>query len=126
MQFMCKRLALKLHPNYLTTHQLHAIIAISKRVMCNWVEFVNGQIHEELAMKKKARRVSTLLCVHYLSLTIQYCMKVSKVNLERQGLHISLVIVFEDYSVHQGPKEVVIQQGERVKALKSENQGGRN
>jgi hypothetical protein len=80
MQFMCKRLALKLHPTYLTTHQLHNIIAISKGVMCNWAEFVNGQIHEELAMKKKARKVSTLLCGHYLSLTIQYCMKVSKVN----------------------------------------------
>jgi hypothetical protein len=53
-------------------------------------------------------------------------MKVSKVNLERQGLHMYLAIALEDYSVHQGPKEVVVQQGERVKALKSENQGGKN
>ncbi len=37
-----------------------------------------------------------------------------------------LAIALEDYSVHQGPKEVVVQQGERVKALKSENQGGKN
>ncbi len=100
MQFMCKKRAFKLHPTYLTTHQLHAIIAISKGVMCNCVEFVNGWIHEELAMKKKARKVSTLLWGHYLSLTIQYCMKVSKVNLERKGLHMSLAIALEDYSIH--------------------------
>jgi hypothetical protein len=53
-------------------------------------------------------------------------MKVSKVNLERQGLHMSLTIALEDYSIHQGPKKVVVQQGKRVKALRSENQGGRN
>jgi hypothetical protein len=64
------------------------------------VEFVNGWIHEELTMKKKARKVSTLLWGHYLSLTIQYCMKVSKVNLERKGLHMSLAIALEDYSIH--------------------------
>jgi hypothetical protein len=113
MQFMCKRLALKLHPTYLTTHQLYAIIVIHKGVMCNWAEFVNGRIHEELAMRKRAKKVSTLLCG--LSLTIQYCMKVSKVNSERQGLHMSLPIALEDYSVHQGPNKVVVQQGERVK-----------
>jgi hypothetical protein len=66
-------------------------------------------------MRKRAKKVSTLLCGHYLSLTIQYCMKVSKVNLERQGLHMSLPIALEDYSVHQGPSKVVVQQGKRVK-----------
>jgi hypothetical protein len=72
------------------------------------VEFVNGQIHEELAMRKKARKVCTLLCGHYLSLTIQYCMKVSTMNLEKQGLHMSSTIALEDYSIHQGPREVVV------------------
>lgn len=39
---------------------------------------------------------------------------------------MSSAIALEDYSIHQGPKEVVVQQGERVKALRNENQGGRN
>jgi NACalpha-BTF3-like transcription factor len=39
---------------------------------------------------------------------------------------MSLAIALEDYSLHQGPKEVVVQHGERVKALRSENQGGKN
>jgi hypothetical protein len=52
---MCKRLALKLHPTYLALQQLYAIIT-SKGVMCNWAEFVNGQIHEELDVRKRQER----------------------------------------------------------------------
>jgi uncharacterized membrane protein (Fun14 family) len=62
------------------------VITTSKGVMCNWAKFVNGQIHEELAVKKKVGKVNILLCGHYLSLVIQYCTKASKVNPEKTRL----------------------------------------
>ncbi len=36
------------------------------------------------------------------------------------------IIALEDCLVHQSPKELVVQQGERVEALRSENQGEHN
>ncbi len=52
MQFVCKKLALKLHPTYLATRQLHVVITTNKRFICNWVKFVNGLIHEEYHEKE--------------------------------------------------------------------------
>jgi hypothetical protein len=132
MGFVCKKLALKLHPTYLATRQLHMVITISQRVMCNWARFVNGLIHEELAMKKKARKVNTFLCGHYISFIVQYCMKTSKANLKKTMFTNVLnslrqkTIALEDCLVHQSPKELVVQQGERVEALRGENQKERN
>ncbi len=100
--------------------------------MCNWAKFVNGLIHEELAVKKKVGKVNTLLCGHYLSLVIQYCMKASKVNPKKTrlanvpGSSRQKTIALEDCLVHLSLKELVVQQGTRVEALKGENQGGSN
>jgi hypothetical protein len=108
------------------------VIITSKRVMCNWGKFVNGLIHEEFAMKKKARKVNTFLCGHYISLIIQYCMKTSKANSKNTMFTNVLnslrqkTIALEDCLVHQNPKELVVQQEERVKALRGENQGEHN
>jgi hypothetical protein len=99
--------------------------------MCNWAKFVNGRIHEEeLALKKKAGKVSTFFCGHYLTLVIQYCMKASKVNPKKIRLanvrNNSRTIALEDCSIHQSPKELVTQQRKRVEALRRENQRGSN
>jgi hypothetical protein len=87
MRFVCKKLALKLHPTYLATRQLHVVITINKRVICNWVKFVNGLIHEELAMKKKVWKVNTFLCGHYISIIVQYCMKTSKAYFKKDNVY---------------------------------------
>ncbi len=128
MRFVCKKLALKLHLTYLATYQLHVVIITSKKVICNWVKFVNGLIHEELAMKKKARKVNTFFGGHYISLIIQYCMKTSKAN-SKNTMFTNILnslrqktIALEDCLVHQSPKELVFQQEERVEALRGENQ----
>jgi hypothetical protein len=87
MRFVCKKLALKLHPTYLATRQLHVVITTNKRFICNWVKFVNGLIHEELAMKKKVWKVNTFLCGHYISLIVQYCMKTSKTYFGKNNVY---------------------------------------
>jgi hypothetical protein len=47
---------LKLHPTYVTIRQLQEVVATHKGLMFNWVEFVYGQIHEELVLKRRPGR----------------------------------------------------------------------
>ncbi len=56
VHFFSKRLALKLHPTYVTIRQLQEVVATHKGLMFNWVEFVYGQIHEELVLKRRPGR----------------------------------------------------------------------
>jgi hypothetical protein len=78
MKFFSKRLTLKLHPTYLTSKQLQVVVATHKGLMFNWVEFVYGQIHEELVLEKKVEKVVTFLCDHYFSIIIQHCLKIPR------------------------------------------------
>jgi len=85
MKFFNKQLTLKLHPTYLATKQLQAIVVTHKGLMFNWVDFVNGWIHDELMLKKKVKKVASFLYGHYFSIIIQRCLKIlEKSNINRK------------------------------------------
>lgn len=78
MKFFNKRLTLKLHPTYLATKQLQVVVATHKGLMFNWVEFVYGQIHGVMVLKKKVDKVASFLCGHSFSIIIQHCLKIPR------------------------------------------------
>jgi hypothetical protein len=71
---------LKLPPTYLATKQLQVVVATHKGLMFNWVEFVYGQIHEELMLKKKVEKLASFVCGHSFCIIIQHCLKIPRKN----------------------------------------------
>jgi hypothetical protein len=93
------QITLKLHPTYLTTKQLQAVVMIHKGLMFNWVEFVYGRIHEEFVLIKKVEKVASFLYGHYFFIIVQHCLKIprkSNTNRKWPFCNWSLRLIFSN------------------------------